>query len=260
MILDRIVHHKKRELRALKKKLPIADLIAEIRTLAPKKRRFLSALKKKRFAVIAEIKKRSPSKGVLSRHFDPLKIAAAYKRGGASALSVLTDAKFFGGSTEILKKVSASSSLPILRKDFILEEYQVYESRLIGADAVLLIASILTAGRLKRLSGLAAKLGMDVLFEVHSTREAKKIRPLKPRLVGINNRDLRTFKVDLSTTERVAPQVKGAFLVSESGVKTAKDILRLRRSGVRAALIGESLMTQRNASKALKNLLGGARG
>ena len=212
-------------------------------------------------AVIAEIKRRSPSKGLLSRDFDAVKIARDYKKGGASALSVLTDKKYFGGSADILKKVKKSCSLPVLRKDFILDEYQVYESRLMGAEAILLIARSLSAATLKKLYVLAGKLGLEVVFEVHDAADLKKVLPLRPRLVGINNRDLGDFHVDLDVTRRLAAKVPaGCLLVSESGIAKPEDLADLKKYGVRAVLVGETLMKDKRPAEALKRLLGKARG
>ncbi len=207
-------------------------------------------------AVIAEIKRRSPSKGTLCKNFNPVKIALDYERAGASALSVLTDQKYFGGSLEILKKVKKNCALPILRKDFIIDEYQIYETRLIEADAILLIARVLDAKTLKRFHSLAKELGLEVLFEVHDAADLKKVWPLKPQLVGINNRDLSNFRVDLSITQRLASKVpKHCLLVSESGISSAKDLIQLKKYGVKVVLVGETLMKNKKPGEALKQLL-----
>jgi indole-3-glycerol phosphate synthase len=253
-ILDRILSHKKKELRALKEFRPLSQLKKEALALPPAGNRFSKALRKKAGpAVIAEIKRRSPSKGLLSRQFDPVRIARSYRAGGAAALSVLTDAKYFGGSSEVLQKVRASSPLPILRKDFILEEYQVYEARLLGADAVLLIAAALSRSAMKKLALTARRLGLDVLFEVHNAAELRKVLPLAPKLLGVNNRNLKTFVVDLTVTERLAAQApKGC----ESGIRDFADIQRLQKAGAKAFLVGESLMKEKDPARALKRLLG----
>src|SRR3989338_5959307 len=178
MILDEIVKHKKKEVAALKFHRPLALLKKAILELPKKKPRFLAALKKgSEVAVIAEIKKKSPSKGLLRKDFDPQKIAKAYQAGGARALSVLTDEKYFGGSVMDLIEAQKATGLPVLRKDFTVDEYQVYESRVLGADAILLIAAVLTAKTIKRFSDLAKRLGMDALVEVHTERELKKVLP-----------------------------------------------------------------------------------
>ncbi len=262
MILDTIVRHKKREIKLLKAARPMRHLMEQVSRLGRKKPIFKKALTGGGgLSVIAEIKRRSPSKGVLRKNFDAGAIARGYAQGGAKALSVLTDKKFFGGSGEDLRKAKAASGLPILRKDFILDEYQVYESRLMGADAVLLIASILSPLKLRKLATLAKKLGLDCLIEVHSAGELKKALRIKPGIVGINNRDLRTFRVDMGVTEKLIRRVpSNVLVVSESGIQNHEDLIYLRSLGVRAALVGESLMRQEDVTKALRQLLGKIRG
>ncbi len=262
MMLAAIVHNKKQEITRLKKTIPLARLKKEALALPKKTASFLKRLRRcKGLAVIAEIKRRSPSKGLLRKHVKPISIAKAYEKSGAAAISVLTDEKFFGGSVEILKDVRLAAKLPILRKDFIIDEYQVYESRLMGADAILLIAGILSKKKIKSLSALAGKLGLDVLFEVHSKQEIGKILPARPKLIGINNRDLKSFNVDIAQTRRLLPFLpKGALVVSESGIQSARDIRYLRKLGVRAVLVGETLMKSRDVGQALKKLLGSSRG
>lgn len=258
MILRQIVRQKLREIAVLKRTRPLASLKKVCAMLPAKKRVFEASLKKARgIAVIAEIKRRSPSKGLLRRDFSPAAIAKAYRRGGAAALSVLTDQKFFGGSADALKAVKRSVRLPVLRKDFILDEHQVYESRLMGADAVLLIASLLSRAKMRRLSELARRLGLDVLFEVHTAGEMRNVRSLKPGLIGINNRDLGTFRTDIRRTARLIKSApKGPLIVSESGIQTHEDLLYLRGLGARAVLVGESLMREKNIERALKRLRG----
>ncbi len=210
--------------------------------------------------MIAEIKQKSPSKGILRENFDPVRIAKSYRKGGARALSVLTDRKFFGGSVEILKKVRRATPLPLLRKDFILEEYQVYESRLLGADAVLLIASILSKKALATLGRLAEKLGMDVLFEAHDGRDLSKILYAKPKMIGINNRNLNNFSVDMKTAEKLAHRIpKNVLCVSESGIQTSQDLIYLRSLGIKAVLVGEGLMKAKNIESTLRRLLRNAK-
>ena len=255
-ILKRILENKKLEIRLLKKEASLELLKQQISRLPKRNGGFLRALKKGHgVAVIAEIKKKSPSKGVLRRNFDPAKIAKAYQRGDARALSVLTDRKFFSGSAKIFQSVRRVTALPILRKDFILDEYQVYESRLLGADAILLIAGILSEKALKRLGGLAEKLGMDVLFEAHNQADIKKILPLKPGMIGINNRDLKSFKVDIQTTEKLAKNIPAKILlVSESGIQSREDLIYLGSLGIKAVLVGESLMKSKDIARALRKL------
>lgn len=256
MILERIVRHKRRELLGAKRRTPLKTLAKLIGFLPKKKPVFIKALlKSKPVAVIAEIKRKSPSAGILRKNFNPVMIAREYEAAGAAALSVLTDEKFFGGSSRILKQVRRNTALPILRKDFTLEAYHVYEARLMGADAVLLIAAILSVKQLRSLSRLASKLGLDALVEVHTEAELKKALRARPTLIGVNNRDLKTFRVDLQTTARLAKHLpKRVILVSESGIKTAADLRTARKAGARAVLVGESLMKARNIKKALLRL------
>ncbi len=257
-ILAKIVRHKRKEIEALKRKKPLESLKKEVLGRRFKKISFEKALKNKRPpAIIAEIKKKSPSAGILRKDFDPVKIAKAYEKGGASALSVLTDRKFFAGSAAILKKIRKATALPILRKDFIIDEYQIWEAKAIGADAVLLIAGILSKRQMRKFYALTKKLGLDVLFEAHSKRELDRVLPLRPRIVGVNNRDLKTFKVNLDTTKKLARFVKNkAILVSESGILTHADLLALKRAGSRAVLVGEGLIREADIAKALKKILG----
>ncbi|MBI3252017.1 MAG: indole-3-glycerol phosphate synthase TrpC [Candidatus Omnitrophica bacterium] len=258
MILDEIVRHKKQEIDSLKKRQPLSVLRKAAARFPKKAPVFLEALKARRAtAVIAEMKRRSPSKGLLRRDFNPVLIAQSYARAGASALSVLTDERFFGGSTGDLEAVRRVVNRPILRKDFILDEIQVYESKLIGADAILLIAAILSLSQLKKLSRLAQGLGLDALLEIHSEADLKKILPLKAPWVGINNRDLETFRVDIQTTARLAGKLpRGTFVVSESGIQNHGDFVYLSRRGADAVLVGESLMRERDCGEALLRLLG----
>ena len=258
MILDDIVKDKLEEIQRLKLEKPLASLKKETRQAPHVKGLFLEALRMNGpVAVIAEIKRKSPSKGLIRRDFVPADIAYAYERGGAAALSVLTDEKYFGGSAEILKEVKSSSKLPVLRKDFILDEYQVYESFLMGADAILLIAAILSHKKLLSLKNTAEALGLDVLFETHTEGDMVKVLSVEPKMVGINNRDLYTFKVTLETSEQLLGLVpKGVMAVSESGIQTRADLERVRKYGAGAVLVGEGLMRESDIELALKKLKG----
>ncbi len=262
MILDVILKHKRAEVAARKKRKSLATLKKEVAALRIRRSLFLKALTKaEQMAVIAEIKRKSPSKGILRKRFDAAGIARDYERGGATALSVLTDEKFFGGSSQDLKKVRKVTRLPILRKDFIIDEYQIWESRGIGADAVLLIAGTLSIVNLRKFSALAGRLGLDALVEVHTESEARKALQIKAPLVGINNRDLKNFKVDLATTKRLAGFFsKKVCLVSESGIQSGKDLIYLKACGAKAVLVGESLMKSPSPGAALKTLLRTSRG
>jgi indole-3-glycerol phosphate synthase len=243
-ILSKILAVKCREVADLAGRL--ADFKAACRD-APPTRRLAAALRRapdQPMRVVAEIKRRSPSAGVIADPFVPAEIASRYERGGADAISCLTDGEFFGGSIEHLREVRAAVSLPVLRKDFLIAEVQVYEARAAGADAILLIAEALNPRQMTDLAFLAADLGMDVLAEAHSDEPLEAAIGCGAVLVGINNRDLATFKVSLETTERLAAVVRAAghVLVSESGIGSAVDVRRLAAVGVDAVLVGESLL------------------
>jgi indole-3-glycerol phosphate synthase len=208
------------------------------------------------FAVIAEIKKKSPSKGVLREDFDPLVVAKEYQDAGAAALSVLTDEHFFGGHLDHLRTVRQAVSIPLLRKDFLWDPYQVYAALDAGADAILLIAAMLEESQIVDLQGLAGELGLSVLLEVHDAAEAQTARRVGAALVGVNNRDLTTFRVDVAVTETLLPLLpRDALKVSESGLESVEVLAKLKASGVDAFLIGEALMKAESPGRALKSLL-----
>ncbi len=208
-------------------------------------------------SLIAEVKKASPSAGVIRSDFDPVALARAYERGGAACVSVLTDRRFFQGDPTFLSRIRESVALPLLRKDFILEEVQVTEARALGADACLLIVAALEAAQLRALMDAVRALGMDALVEVHDEAEMAIAADAGADLIGINNRDLRTFQVSLETTERLAPLApKGAVLVAESGIKTRADVERLKAAGADAILVGETLMRSEDVEAAARALLG----
>lgn len=241
-VLDRILARKVEEVAARQAALPLPAMQRRAAAAAPP-RDMLAALQKDTVALIAEVKRASPSKGLLTADFAPLQIATAYAQNGAAAISVLTDEDFFMGSLRYLEVVRGAVAVPVLRKDFIIDPYQVYESRAAGADALLLIAAALTDGQLAALAALTAELGMTALVEVHSESEMARALRLPARLIGINNRDLRTFEVDLETTARLA-RLAGdeAVLVAESGIRSAADVARMGRLGAHAVLVGESLV------------------
>ena len=256
MILDEIVASKREEIGEHKRQRPLAALV-ESELYATPRRGLAAALVQPGRAIIAEVKKASPSRGVIRADFDAVAIARAYERGGARALSVLTDAPYFQGSLAYLDAIRRVVALPLLRKDFLLDPYQVHEARAFGADAVLLICAILDDGSLRDLAALARSLELDALVEVHSRAELERAMACGATLIGINNRDLRTFVTRLEVAETLAPTAAGgATIVAESGLKTVADLERLEVAGVRAFLIGETLMTARDPGAALRSLLG----
>lgn len=260
-ILDEILAHKATEVEAAKHARAPEVMAREAEACERVPAGFRAALAETRGAsVIAEVKRRSPSKGLIREDFDPAWIARCYAEAGAACLSVLTDEKFFGGSLEVLGIVRAAVDRPLLRKDFMIDPYQVDEARVAGADAILLIVSALDDGTMATLDGRARELGLDVLVEVHDEAELDRARALGADLVGVNNRNLKTFETDLATTERLAGKLDDpdVVLIAESGIRNADDIARLERAGAAGFLVGESLMRQPHPGHALEALLGGA--
>jgi len=257
-ILDRIVADKRHEIAAAMAATSLAEVKALARDAAPP-RSFQTALRLPGIALIAELKKASPSRGLLRADFDPIALATEYAGAGASAISVLTDEKHFQGSIEHLRAIRQAlpDGPPLLRKDFLFDDYQLYEARAAGADAVLLITAILELPLLSDLIALAKDLGMDALIEVHDEPELDRALSAGAQIIGINNRDLRTFEVDLATTERLAPLAPdGIALVTESGIFTREDIARLEKFGIHAVLIGEALVTAPDPSAKIRELFG----
>jgi indole-3-glycerol phosphate synthase len=253
-ILERIVAAKRAEIADAQRAVPLGKLKA---THAPAVRDFVAALRAKRPAVIAEIKKASPSRGVLREDFHPAAIARTYEKAGAACLSVLTDRDFFKGSAADLQAARSACSLPVLRKDFVVDPYQVHESRAMGADCILLIAACLTTGQMQELEGLAHGAGMAVLVEVHDAEELERALKLRTPLLGINNRDLKTFQTKLETTLGLLPRVPGdRLVVTESGILAAEDVARMRSAGVEAFLVGEAFMRAPDPGEALQGLFG----
>jgi indole-3-glycerol phosphate synthase len=254
-ILENIVARKRERLEEAKRILPQGQLLASLPTVVAGGR-FVSALRRDAVNIIAEVKRRSPSKGVIRENFDPEKITRNYTANGAAAISVLTEEDFFDGSLDYLSRAREVTPLPLLRKDFIFDEYQIYEAAHAGADAILLIVAMLDDQRLNELLATAYSLGLDVLVEIHNREEMEKALCHDVRLLGVNNRNLRTFETTLEVSLQLAADVpRGVTLVSESGIRTRADIDRLRGAGFNALLIGEELMRAEDEGKALRELV-----
>lgn len=267
MILDRILEEKRAEVARRKTECPASELTARLAD-APPARQFGAALRSHAPGecyllptVIAEVKKASPSKGVIREDFDPVAIARTYEEAGAAAISVLTDEKFFQGSLSYLERVRQTVSLPVLRKDFVIDEYQLLEARASGADAALLIVAVLEPSLFQSLLDLTEELGMQALVEVHDEREMIVALNAGAGLLGINNRNLHTFEVSLETTEKLVEELwtlqgSGIKIVSESGISTREDLVRLGSIGVDAVLVGEALMREQDVGAKLRELIG----
>jgi indole-3-glycerol phosphate synthase len=273
-ILDTIVEEKKREVAKLPPRLIAAGDLRDALLERGEQRDFLAALRKSRrgdIALIAEVKKASPSAGVICPDFDPVRIAKEYEAGGASCLSVLTDEKFFQGALDHLRQIRAAVKLPLLRKDFIIDERQILETIEWGADAILLIVAILDDAQLERFHAFAAEAGLAALVEVHDETELARAMKIGASLIGVNNRNLKNFKVDLATTERLAAKLNSSagvppgpnrrdacatLLVAESGIHTRADVERLKRCGADAILVGESLMRGGDIQSKVRELIG----
>ncbi|MEW5801545.1 MAG: indole-3-glycerol phosphate synthase TrpC [bacterium] len=259
-MLDEILAHKRSEVARKKLSVPLREL-EEKSKASPPARDFQKALKgsneQDEISIIAEIKKASPSRGVIRKDFDPLSIAECYQQNGAAAISILTDRKFFQGDLAYLQMVRDITSIPLLRKDFIIDAYQIYEAKVAGADALLLIAAALSRAELSDFLALSSSLGLHVLLEVHNQEELEKALMTEAPIIGINNRDLKTFQVDLSVTGRLAPLIPhDRVIVSESGIHHAQDLHFLKSLGVHAVLVGEAFMAKEDIGRAIQELRG----
>lgn len=255
MILDKICDKRKEQLERDMRKVSLGDIKFQANESDHKIISFSRAIKRDTLSVISEVKKASPSKGLICRNFDPVKTACEYELNGANAISCLTEEYYFQGSSEYLKAIRAAVRLPILRKDFIIDKYQLYEARSMGADAVLLISAILSEEQMKEYSEIAHCLGLECLTEVHNEDEYRKTLGFKPDMLGINNRNLYTFEVDLETTGRLSRIIgEHSVLVSESGIKDNADMKKARSMGADAVLIGETLMRSESIGETFRIL------
>lgn len=257
MILETIVAQKKKEIREQKILLPQGKIASMLSGGIMPGRSFKQAVAKKGLSLIAEVKKASPSKGLLRADFDPLALACCYEENGAAAISVLTDKQFFQGSLDNLQQVKKNIGLPVLRKDFLIDPYQLYEAKLYGADAVLLIAAILNKQELKAFMQISQELKLDALVEIHSAKELETALSCEAEIIGINNRDLQTFDTDLQVTIELMDEVPpNCLVVSESGISTSEHVRVLADAGVDAVLVGEALVTNRDIAEKVRELTG----
>jgi len=255
MILDEIIKVKRREVDCLKESTSLEALKKAVRDLPPP-RNFRKAISDPECSIIAEVKRTSPSKGRIREDFDPLKIASIYEANGAAAISVLTDEEFFEGKNSYLSEIKETLSLPVLRKDFIIDPFQIYETRIIGGDAILLIAGLLEKETLRQFINLAESIGLSPLVEIHSREELDKALAAGAGIIGINNRNLKTFSTDLMPSLELAPSIpEDKIVISESGVRTREDIEALMQKGIHAFLIGEALMKVPDIGKELRGFL-----
>ena len=258
-ILEKIVKHKRITIELQRQKIPLRQIkkSAEEKTHDLDKNRFSSALITGKTSIIAEVKKASPSLGIICKEFDPLSIALQYQQGGAAAISVLTDEKYFKGKLSYLDKISKKVSLPLLRKDFIIDEYQVFEAAINSASAILLIAAILSRQQIQDFIDIARHLKMDALVEIHEKSELENVLQTDAQVIGINNRNLKTFDVTIEKSLELAKYIpENKIKISESGIRTRLDIERLEKSGFSGVLIGETLMKQENPAEFIKILTG----
>jgi indole-3-glycerol phosphate synthase len=257
MILDKIVDYKIKKIEEEKKITSIDEILSKLDNCSQKRDFEKAMADKKELNIIAEVKKASPSKGIIKEAFDPIYIAKEYEKNNVSAVSVLTEDKFFQGNNEYLSEIKKITSVPILRKDFIIDSYQIYQSKLLGADAILLIAAILSKDKLTKFQNIAREIELDCLVEVHDETELDMVLNTETKIIGINNRDLKTFKTDIKTTEKLMKLIpKDKIIISESGINTRNDIKFLEDLGVNGVLIGESLMRSKYINEKLDELRG----
>lgn len=257
MILDKIVSYKQKRIKYEKELIPLDNIISKIQSFDMVRDFKKALITNNKLSIIAEIKKASPSKGIIREDFNPLSIAEVYKNSRVEAVSILTEDKFFLGKDKYLEQINKLTSIPILRKDFIIDEYQIYQSKVLGADAVLLIVSILSLEKLIKFKKLADELGLSCLVEVHNKRELDKSLEAGVEIIGINNRDLKTFKTSLKTTEELIKYIpKNKIVISESGINSRRDMEYLQNLGVNGVLIGESLMKSKDIMKKISELRG----
>ncbi|NQT06046.1 MAG: indole-3-glycerol phosphate synthase TrpC [Candidatus Omnitrophica bacterium] len=257
MILTKILEAKRKEIEIAKERLPLDKMQKQL-TVLPSSRGFRNAISKEHeICLIAELKKASPSSGLLRRDFDPVRIAQVYRAYGAKALSILTDEKFFQGKLSSIDTVKREVYLPILRKDFVIDKYQIYESKLSGADAILLIADLLSRSELFQFLEICRNLAMDAVVEIHNEEDLSKALSVDSKIIGINNRSLHTFEVDLSVTSNLKNSIpEDKITISESGIKTYEDIMYMKSLGINAVLIGETFMRSEDIGSKVRELMG----
>ncbi|MCK9556012.1 indole-3-glycerol phosphate synthase TrpC [bacterium] len=254
MILEEILKYKEQEIKERKKKLPL-EILKDKCEMAPLTRPFAAAINQDDFiSVVAELKKASPSKGDIVDSYDPVSIVSQYEEGGADAISVLTDEKYFKGSLDDMVNIKVNTKLPVLRKDFIIDTYQLYESKAAGADAVLLIAKAVSKDKIKEMLDISFNLYLDVIVEVHDEYELNNVIGINGiKIIGINNRNLNDFKIDIGTSEKLLPEIpEGIIKISESGFSSKSDVMRVANAGADAVLVGESLMKEKDKKAMIK--------
>jgi indole-3-glycerol phosphate synthase len=257
LILDTIIAHKQKELQIEAEQVPLATLKSKLANLPPTKDFRAAIAQSDNINLIAEVKKKSPSKGIIREDFDPIQIAETYAKNGAAAISVLTDVRFFDGRLDYLSSIRQVVDVPLLRKDFTIDPYHIYQARVAGADAILLIVAALTKDQLREFMDIAESLSLASLVEVHTDTELKIALDVEAEIIGINNRDLRTFHTDLATTFSLQESLPtGKVVVSESGIYTRADVESLREAGVNAILVGESLMRSPDIGEQVRKLIG----